>query len=266
MGTAISREKENRIQKKLREAGQMKSAVEGFKPSGRKTNKQPKGPQETSGKPKPWKFPFQKRQPKYNDVEHLKKRRKSDLEQIASLERTSPGQIAHNIVYENILEQDIDTNCYLCLIVKRKPLIECRVCNRLVHRDCLNARGYLDTENQKLAAYKAEQDPLDGVGWSCPDCEDLSQLLSAEEMQNIIEKFDRYDINGGFSSRFERKACEGIQQFRNIRGWVFRKVFACEKFEAKRDRKNEELFQRARYVQYRGHHDASFETSYTDVV
>lgn len=58
MGTTISREKENRIQKKMREAGQIKSAVEGFKHAGRKTSNTG---QATTGKSKPWKFPFQKR-------------------------------------------------------------------------------------------------------------------------------------------------------------------------------------------------------------
>ena len=78
MGTVISRQRENRIQKKMREAGQMKRAVEGFKLAASKTSNPPSSPEDRptsksvsthlagrgqapTGKPKSWKFPFQKR-------------------------------------------------------------------------------------------------------------------------------------------------------------------------------------------------------------
>ncbi|PIK42266.1 hypothetical protein BSL78_20875 [Apostichopus japonicus] len=96
---------------------------------------------------------------------------------------------------------EVYTECYLCRMVTGDTTIDCRICGRIAHLSCLQSRGFLGSENQLLAAQQAQQGSL--IGWSCPECEDVSQLLSADEMQELMERFDQYDKNGDNEFNFE---------------------------------------------------------------
>ncbi|CAF1236487.1 unnamed protein product [Adineta steineri] len=64
--------------------------------------------------------------------------------------------------------------------------IRCRVCIKAYDLQCLTQRGYLSHQLVPLRRH-AKQD------WSCPDCSDLTRLLSHDELMHLMNAFDQID-------------------------------------------------------------------------
>lgn len=77
--------------------------------------------------------------------------------------------------------------CSLCGVYTGVEVHPCRVCCKVFHELCLKKKGKLYGKTELEAFRKANTDK----GWSCHDCESLTSLLTDEEMQQLIENFDR---------------------------------------------------------------------------
>ncbi len=64
--------------------------------------------------------------------------------------------------------------------------IRCRVCTKIYHSICLFQRGYIRNQSFNLPRL-AKQD------WSCPECNDLTQLLNQDEIHYLIHVFEQID-------------------------------------------------------------------------
>ncbi|XP_011449913.3 PHD finger protein 24 [Magallana gigas] len=65
----------------------------------------------------------------------------------------------------------------------------CRICDKVFHKDCVLSLKELHPSH--LTAIKRANT---SVGWSCPECDDLSLLLKEKDLQSIIDTFDE-EIN-----------------------------------------------------------------------
>ena len=63
--------------------------------------------------------------------------------------------------------------------------ISCRICEKIFHQECIQKRGFCDDE----IALTAMSEP--SVGWSCPHCEDVYNLLTNDEQEEVSDLFDR---------------------------------------------------------------------------
>ncbi|XP_022087757.1 PHD finger protein 24-like [Acanthaster planci] len=89
-------------------------------------------------------------------------------------------------------QSETEDQCAICTMYKRDTTLLCRVCGQPYHHGCLIGRGLgLDT-NSSRAMENAESD----IGWSCPDCETLSELLPMDNMSELMIQFDSYDADG----------------------------------------------------------------------
>ena len=62
----------------------------------------------------------------------------------------------------------------------------CRVCERSFHEQCILSRGFCSDE----LSLKTMADSASVVGWSCPKCEGLFNLLSEDEQEEIVNLFN----------------------------------------------------------------------------
>lgn len=81
--------------------------------------------------------------------------------------------------------------CSLCGVYTGVEVHPCHVCCKVFHELCLKKKGKLYGKTELEAFRKANT----GKGWSCHECESLTSLLTDEEMQQLIENFDRLDVN-----------------------------------------------------------------------
>ncbi|KAL3868877.1 hypothetical protein ACJMK2_041633 [Sinanodonta woodiana] len=81
--------------------------------------------------------------------------------------------------------------CPLCNeTMKEYEEAPCRVCWRVYHEKCI--RNHPNVHNaDRIALFKAKTK----IGWSCYKCSDLSKLLSTTERANLLEQFQKCDIN-----------------------------------------------------------------------
>ncbi|XP_022319952.1 PHD finger protein 24-like [Crassostrea virginica] len=80
-----------------------------------------------------------------------------------------------------------DVYCHICQSRFRKAdrQFPCRICEGVFHKDC--ALGLKDVHpSHRNTIERAETK----IGWSCPACDDLSLLLSEDELNHIIQTFD----------------------------------------------------------------------------
>ncbi|CAF0733223.1 unnamed protein product [Brachionus calyciflorus] len=73
--------------------------------------------------------------------------------------------------------------CCYCDQLSDDQCLECKVCSKVAHIDCLYKRGHLNT----LSVSKK-------LEWNCSDCCDLSKCLQDHEMRKIINLFDELDF------------------------------------------------------------------------
>ncbi|CAF1245647.1 unnamed protein product [Rotaria sp. Silwood1] len=66
--------------------------------------------------------------------------------------------------------------------------VRCRICIKSYHSHCLYQRGHVSDPLFSLPRL-AKQD------WTCPDCGDLTRLLTEEEVHYLISSFEKMDHN-----------------------------------------------------------------------
>ncbi|KAL9951267.1 hypothetical protein ACROYT_G043904 [Oculina patagonica] len=81
--------------------------------------------------------------------------------------------------------------CTICGVYTGVEVHPCRVCCKVFHELCLKKKGKLYDRTELEAFRKANTEK----GWSCHDCESVTTLLTDEEMQQLIENFDKLDVN-----------------------------------------------------------------------
>ncbi|XP_077981381.1 PHD finger protein 24-like [Glandiceps talaboti] len=95
--------------------------------------------------------------------------------------------------YYAILEFDHGyQDCQICKMFQNDVLYDCRVCGRYYHGNCLYDMAGIGRDKYSKAALKKAKTK---IGWSCPDCDNIAKLLSDSELEGVIEKFDRLDLN-----------------------------------------------------------------------
>ncbi|XP_041474998.1 PHD finger protein 24-like [Lytechinus variegatus] len=81
--------------------------------------------------------------------------------------------------------------CTLCETNSGHEVFPCRICTLVFHEHCMRRKGQLhDSE-----AVKALRQANTNIGWSCNECENLGQLLSDDEMFELMEIFERCDVD-----------------------------------------------------------------------
>ena len=90
-----------------------------------------------------------------------------------------------------LIRVEADELCSICSKFNGKKVFPCRVCTRVFHEGCLQKTRKLNDQDSKDAFSRAGSE----TGWSCHYCENITLLLSDDEMQNLIEYFDEFDIN-----------------------------------------------------------------------
>lgn len=81
--------------------------------------------------------------------------------------------------------------CSICHMYTGADVHPCRVCCKVYHELCLKKKGKLYDPREQEAFRKANTEK----GWSCHDCESFTTLLTDDEMQELIENFDKLDVN-----------------------------------------------------------------------
>ncbi|XP_056017100.1 PHD finger protein 24-like [Ostrea edulis] len=81
--------------------------------------------------------------------------------------------------------------CHICEkeFESSEEEFSCRVCDRVFHKECV-----LSIKDLHPSHISTIERVHTSVGWSCPACDDLSSLLTENELQSIIDTFDE-DIN-----------------------------------------------------------------------
>lgn len=92
-----------------------------------------------------------------------------------------------------------DRCCYFCRktteFTDAAVRLTCRICDRQFHEECVRKRGYCDDEVSENAIIECKTST---VGWSCPRCEDVYNLLLEEEKEEISELFDTVSGNPSY--------------------------------------------------------------------
>ena len=89
--------------------------------------------------------------------------------------------------------EDRDLNCEHCRQSTERSDDNrhcCRICERSFHEGCLLSRGFCSDE----LSLKTMAESTGVVGWSCPNCEGLFNLLSDDEQEEIVNLFT--DVSG----------------------------------------------------------------------
>ncbi|XP_010294281.1 PREDICTED: protein KIAA1045 homolog, partial [Phaethon lepturus] len=76
-----------------------------------------------------------------------------------------------------------DEMCEICEVWTAESLFPCHVCSRVYHDGCLCRMGYL----QNNSATEMMERVHTKTGWSCYYCDNLSLLLTEEEMYSLME-------------------------------------------------------------------------------
>lgn len=95
--------------------------------------------------------------------------------------------------------------CHLCKRMSSlRSDIPCRVCGNVYHRSCLESSGRYDSTDMELV-----DNAFTMTGWSCADCDNVVELLSAEEDMQLSDKFEDVDMNHD-----EQLSCDEYLKFR----------------------------------------------------
>ncbi|XP_072018676.1 PHD finger protein 24-like [Amphiura filiformis] len=107
-------------------------------------------------------------------------------------------------------DQDMDpVRCTTCN--KRGGVLHpCRVCDNAFHESCLQRIGRLHDQEARAFFKKARTN----TGWSCHDCESLGSMLHQDDMVELIEVFDKADVDDD--------ATIDLEEFVKYRQWVVR--------------------------------------------
>ncbi|KAI0232854.1 hypothetical protein LSAT2_016848 [Lamellibrachia satsuma] len=86
---------------------------------------------------------------------------------------------------------EIGTICSRCHKTTSLEKAMCRVCAKAYHPHCLEAM-FVEPED-KDNAMRATSD----IGWTCVSCANIGKLLTDEQIFQLNDEFDRYEVNRG---------------------------------------------------------------------
>ncbi|CAD5111721.1 DgyrCDS1010 [Dimorphilus gyrociliatus] len=116
-------------------------------------------------------------------------------------ENKSPKSVCKDseLEHENLMKSQRgtlvnDSNCTICNKLALSSCHSCRICGRTFHKKCL--------ENQKVFDEFVKNSNTD-IGWSCPDCDNIHDLLSPQEMSTMCDEFEELDKNRDASISLE---------------------------------------------------------------
>ncbi|KAK3600662.1 hypothetical protein CHS0354_029528 [Potamilus streckersoni] len=98
---------------------------------------------------------------------------------------------AFDIPYKATERVSQEETCHICGVYTGSEVFPCRICCRTYHTTCLQKIGRCQN-GAAVAILRKATTPL---GWSCYTCDDLSTLLTEEELRVLIDTFDKYDVN-----------------------------------------------------------------------
>ncbi|XP_013378662.1 PHD finger protein 24 isoform X2 [Lingula anatina] len=107
---------------------------------------------------------------------------------------------AYDIPYDKFLgskplgdvKEEQTITCSLCRSDNiDNALYKCRICARHFHERCLQKIGFCQDEESLRQLHKAKTK----VGWSCHECDNLNNILTEEEQVELIENFEKCDVN-----------------------------------------------------------------------
>ncbi|XP_070563971.1 PHD finger protein 24-like [Ptychodera flava] len=84
-----------------------------------------------------------------------------------------------------------DELCIVCGVFTGTELYPCRVCDKVYHEGCLSKIGKLNDSISLRMIEKANT----VVGWSCHECENLNSLLRDDEMFELMDAFEKCDVD-----------------------------------------------------------------------
>ncbi|XP_041358682.1 PHD finger protein 24-like isoform X2 [Gigantopelta aegis] len=115
-----------------------------------------------------------------------------DSTDLSRFKRRNTSVDSDSLQQVNINEEkhDDETFCHLCKKLALADGYLCRVCDRVFHKHCLEKSGQCRSIDLELLP-RAHTN----IGWSCYICGNLCLLLSDDEMNQIIEKFDALDTD-----------------------------------------------------------------------
>ncbi|XP_061175618.1 PHD finger protein 24-like [Saccostrea echinata] len=85
--------------------------------------------------------------------------------------------------------EDVYCEVCQCMFKKAEKQYPCRICEGIFHKDCVMGIKNLHPSHKSTIERANTK-----IGWSCPACDDLSLLLSEDELNNILQTFDE-EIN-----------------------------------------------------------------------
>ncbi|KAK3098733.1 hypothetical protein FSP39_022535 [Pinctada imbricata] len=89
--------------------------------------------------------------------------------------------------------------CHVCSVYTGRETYPCRICYKVYHEGCLRKLGQCSDPASSVLLRRA----LKPVGWSCHECDDLSNLLTQEELFQLYESLDRHQITQDTSVSLE---------------------------------------------------------------
>ncbi|CAH1238760.1 PHF24 [Branchiostoma lanceolatum] len=127
------------------------------------------------------------------NVKNNKPRGRSNGKVHTSTQWDNGGHQDNTIVipYETTEQVESDDLCSVCGVYTGNEIYPCRVCSKVYHEICLQKIGQCQDRDALGLLARAKTN----IGWSCHECETLGPLLTEEEMQDLIDAFERCDIN-----------------------------------------------------------------------
>ncbi|XP_033108240.1 PHD finger protein 24-like [Anneissia japonica] len=84
-----------------------------------------------------------------------------------------------------------DRHCSVCNKSSGGELFPCRICTKVFHEACLRRSGHIQ-DSSSLQQFKLANT---NIGWSCHDCESLNNLLDEEDMFELMDSFEKCDVD-----------------------------------------------------------------------
>ncbi|XP_041359729.1 uncharacterized protein LOC121376031 [Gigantopelta aegis] len=132
---------------------------------------------------------------RYSDFNRIV--RKASLE----IDDVKPMYIPYDT--DEVFQDDPDDLCHICSVYTGGTLFTCRVCLHVYHESCLRKIG----QDGNSAQFRSKGH------WSCHICDDVSGLLTEEEMERLCQTFEKYNIIKGRNLLHEEILSFWKQQF-----------------------------------------------------
>lgn len=126
-----------------------------------------------------------------SDVEMRRQLRLSDFNKIIrkkTLDEDDETPI--EIPYEATEKVEPEELCDICSVYTGRETYPCRICLKVYHEGCLRKLGHCCDPASSILLKRA----LKPIGWSCHNCDNLSNLLTEQEMIELMTSFERHEV------------------------------------------------------------------------